>query len=246
MTKILIASPSYDGNVRKEFMRSIMVLTDYFRHAGIEWDMRIEQASLLHVMRSVMASKALLDEGTTHLLFIDTDMEFSVSAIRKLIAAGKDVIGCASPYRTIPLHEPVKEAGKTFRQAISQAVPYAVRLLPGTALTVERGICEVASIGTGIVLISTEALGRMRDSGAVGRYQAHFPYTQWFGHENYFGFFEPVVVDGTYLGEDYSFCRRWSERCGGKVYAVVDEEIGHYGPMPVLGRYLDQVRARQG
>jgi hypothetical protein len=52
-----------------------------------------------------------------------------------------------------------------------------------------------------------------------------------------------LVVDGQYLGEDYSFCKRWIEVCGGQIYAVVDQEIFHVGPMPVIGRYVDKLKA---
>lgn len=239
--KILVASPTYDGSVRKEYMRAIMVLTDYFRQAGIEWDLRLENGTLLHVMRSVMASSAMMDEATTHLLFVDTDMGFSVNAVKKLIAAKRDVIGCAYPYRTIPLHEEVRDAGRPLRQVLSEMVPYAVRLSPASEVTVRRGICEVQAIGTGLLLISTEALRTM--SGKVGRYRNHFPYDQWHKHDEYLGFFDPVVLDGRHLGEDYSFCHRWTHDCGGRIHAVVDEEIMHMGPMPVLGRYLDRIKA---
>jgi hypothetical protein len=129
--KILIASPSYDGLVRVEYMKSIMVLTNYLEKANIKWELLTESSTLLHVMRSVMASKAMMDEGYTHLLFVDTDMGFPVSAVQKMIDADKEVIGCAYPYRSIPLHEEIPSGPKTFRTAISEAVPYALRLLPG-------------------------------------------------------------------------------------------------------------------
>ena len=81
--KILIASPTYDGSVRKEYMRSVMVLTDFLNQSGVLWEMMVEPSSMLHVMRSVMASKALMDPQITHILFVDTDMGFSASAVKK-------------------------------------------------------------------------------------------------------------------------------------------------------------------
>jgi hypothetical protein len=237
--KILIGSPTYDGSVRKEYMRAVMVLTDYFRQSGIEWELRLEAGTLLHVMRSVMASNAVAT-GCTHLLFIDTDMGFTVGAVRKLIAANRDVIGVAYPYRTVPLHENVAEAGRPLRQVVSEMVPYAVTLPPGKEVTVRKGIVEVNSLGTGLLLISTQALKAMQPK--VGRYRNHFPYEQWHKPDHYWGFFDPVTTDGRQMGEDYSFCWRWRKDCGGKVYAVVDEEVMHVGPLPVLGRYLDRIK----
>ncbi|NVO07928.1 MAG: hypothetical protein HXX19_19290 [Rhodoferax sp.] len=242
--KILIASPSYDGAVRKEYMQSVMALTDYFRQAGIAWELMLEPATLLHVMRSVMASKVLIDESFTHLLFVDTDMGFAVSAVQKLIDAKKDVIGCAYPYRTIPLHESIKKDSQTLRQAISEAVPYSIKFPPGTqTLDVKNGLCEVISIGTGLLLISRETLQTLKDAPSVGRFRTGFPYTQWYSGSHYHGFFDHVLVDEAYMSEDYSFCHRWVNECRGKIFAVVDHEIMHVGPVPVLGRYVDRLKS---
>jgi hypothetical protein len=243
--KILIASPSYDGSVRKEYMQSVMALTDYFRQAGIAWEIMLEPATLLHVMRSVMASKVLLDDTFTHLLFVDTDMGFAVAAVQKLIEAKKDVIGCAYPYRTIPLHETIThKEGQTFRQAISEAVPYNIKFPPGTkTLDIKNGMCEVISIGTGLLLVSRVALQTLKDAPSVGKFRTSFPYTQWYSGSHYHGFFDHVLVDEAYMSEDYSFCHRWINECQGKIYAVVDHEIMHVGPVPVLGRYVDRLKS---
>lgn len=242
--KILIASPTYDGNVRKEYMQSIMALTDYLRQAGIAWEMVVEPATLLHVMRSVMASKALTDKDVTHILFVDTDMGFQVSAVKKLIEANKEIIGCAYPYRTIPIHDKITKPDLTFRQAIAQAVPYAVHFPRGTqTLNVVGGIVEVAGVGTGLMLISKAALQTMVDKKCVEAFANGFPYNQWYKPATYYGFFDYVKINGAYIGEDYSFCHRWVNECKEKIYAVVNEEILHMGPVPILGRYSDRLRS---
>lgn len=241
--KILIASPSYDGSVRKEYMRAVMDLTHAFDGSGIRWELLIESATVLHTMRSVMASKALMDDGFTHLLFLDTDMGFAPRAVQKLLEAGQEVVGCAYPYRTIPLHQKPEMLDKTLRQVIAESVPYAVRFAPGTRdVQVVDGLCEVAGLGTGLMLIARGALQKLVDAGAVERYRVGFPYGQFHRHPHYYGFFDHWVENGTILGEDYSFCQRWTSRCQGKIHAVVSEEVMHVGALPVLGRYSDRLR----
>jgi hypothetical protein len=51
VVKILIATPSYEGSVRKEYMQSIMRPTDYYRQAGIAWEMILESSTMLHEVR---------------------------------------------------------------------------------------------------------------------------------------------------------------------------------------------------
>lgn len=241
--KILIASPSYDGSVRVEYVQSVMAVMDYFRTADIEFEFLVKTGTILHVLRSVMASKVLVENDYTHLLFIDTDMGFNAGAVKRMVDENVDVIGCAYPYRSIPLHESVSKAGESFRKAISEIVPYAITHTDATDIKVANGVCRVQSIGTGLLLISKSALRVMSESGEVGVYRASFPYDQWYGSPNYFGFFEHINIDGSFLGEDYSFCYRWINNCAGKIYAIVNEEIMHIGALPVLGRYLDKLKA---
>lgn len=244
--KILIASPTYDGSVRSEYMLAVMELTESLRQQNIDWSLLIQPATLLHTMRSVMASQALMDPDCSHLLFIDTDLNFSSATIQRLIAADTDVIGCAYPYRTIPLDQPPAGTAKTLREAISCAVPYALTFNSGTQqIDVSHGLCQVNGIGTGLLLVRRGALQKMVESGQVRRYQTGFPYNQWYKQPNYYGFFDHVEVDGTHLGEDYSFCHRWTQHCDGCITALVDHEVGHIGPIPILGRYTDRLRTGQ-
>lgn len=241
--KILIATPTYDGSVRKEYMRSIMAATAWMNDSGISWELLVEPATVLSVMRSVMASKALMDDGFTHLLFVDADMAFTVNAVRKLVEARKPVVGCAYPYRTIPLDDAVEGPQTSIRALVSRSVPYAVGFPPElTSLTVTDGMCEVNHIGTGLLLISTEALAEMVRLAAVEPFRVTFPYSQWCKHAQYHGFFHHVTLDDVILGEDYSFCHLWRTQCQGTIFAVVDEEIFHIGPLPVIGRYLDRLK----
>lgn len=242
--KILIASPTYDGSVRKEYMRSIMAATAWLDARKIAWEWLIESSTILSVMRSVMASKALMDGGFSHILFVDTDMGFGVNAVRKLVEADKPVVGCAYPYRTVPLDDAVIGPHASIRSLISQSAPYAVHLPEGVSeLKVHNGLCEAASIGTGLLLIRTEALAEMVRRGVAEPFRTAFPYSQWHGHETYSGFFHHITLDGAILGEDYSFCHRWRVECQGTIHAVVDEEIFHIGPLPVIGRYVDRLKA---
>lgn len=242
--KILIASPTYDGSVRKEYMRSIMAATAWLDAQKIGWEWLIESSTVLSVMRSVMASKALMDGGFSHILFVDTDMGFAVSAVRKLVEADKPMVGCAYPYRTVPLDDAIEGPYPSIRSLISQSAPYAITLPEGVSnLKVSNGLCEAASIGTGLLLISTDGLAEMVRKGSTGSFRTTFPYSQWHHHAEYHGFFHHLTLDGAILGEDYSFCHRWRVDCQGMIHAVVDEEIFHIGPLPVIGRYVDRLKS---
>jgi len=45
------------------------------------------------------------------------------------------------------------------------------------------------------------------------------------------------------LSEDYSFCRRWRE-VGGRIHALFDVSVAHYGHMKFEGKFSDNLMAR--
>ena len=113
------------------------------------------------------------------------------------------------------------------------------------AAGVVNGICGVASIGTGLLLICSSALEALAASGRISRFVTTFPYSHWYHHSHYYGFFTHLQAEGRDYGEDYSFCRRWRELCEGRIRVLVTDKVGHIGPLPVLGRYLERLQSDQ-
>jgi hypothetical protein len=58
-----------------------------------------------------------------------------------------------------------------------------------------------------------------------------------------YNFFDPFILpDGDYRGEDFSFCERWREGCGGELWAIVDADIKHVGEMRYGQPYIRKLR----
>ena len=58
---------------------------------------------------------------------------------------------------------------------------------------------------------------------------------------NYYNFFDTYYSMETklYLGEDFNFCKLWTD-IGGKIYALADEEISHVGEKLYRGKLLQE------
>ena len=58
---------------------------------------------------------------------------------------------------------------------------------------------------------------------------------------NYYNFFDTYYNMETkqYLGEDFNFCKLWTD-IGGKIYALADEEISHVGEKLYRGKLLQE------
>jgi hypothetical protein len=45
--------------------------------------------------------------------------------------------------------------------------------------------------------------------------------------------------DGTYLSEDFAFCKRWTDM-GGEIWADLSSKLNHIGPMAFCGDLSSQ------
>jgi hypothetical protein len=58
--------------------------------------------------------------------------------------------------------------------------------------------------------------------------------------DNRFALFECMIAeDGTYLSEDFAFCKRWID-IGGEIWADLKSKLNHVGPMTFCGDLSSQ------
>lgn len=238
--RILIASPTY-GGVGPEHMRAVMALQMWMVGQGLSVKTAHHSMSEVARSRNILATAFYEQPDLTHLLFIDSDMDFEPAAVAALIAADKPLVGCVYPKRALDLDRLIAAARrfKDRRAVIASALDYVV-VPDGETLEVENGLCRVAGIGMGLCLIRREVFdgllatgGIKRDfAGAVGR-PLKGPVL---------GFFDPIPSDTSFMAEDLSFCVRWRQ-AGGEVWAAIDQDIAHVGVMAYRGRMIDALTA---
>jgi hypothetical protein len=57
---------------------------------------------------------------------------------------------------------------------------------------------------------------------------------------NRYALFDCMIDEtGTYLSEDFSFCKRWSD-LGGEIWADLDSRLSHVGPLVFRGDLSSQ------
>ena len=92
---VFIAMPCYDS-VKINTMLSIFQLIQQFGTSKIEVGINTMKSPLIHQARNYLTS-VFLTTDFTHLLFVDSDVEFEPEAVLRMLVARKDII-CA-PYR---------------------------------------------------------------------------------------------------------------------------------------------------
>ena len=88
--KLLIGVPSLDF-VHVEFVKSLINLQSRLKDDQIPFDVFICNGTLAHVARDRVACKAIND-GYTHVLWLDADMVFSPDILEDLQFSGKDFV----------------------------------------------------------------------------------------------------------------------------------------------------------
>ena len=84
--RLLIAVPSTDY-MHAEFVRSLMKLTGHLQREGIRHETEIIAGTLVYLARDKLACTAIND-GYTHMLFLDSDMVFGEDIVETLRFSG--------------------------------------------------------------------------------------------------------------------------------------------------------------
>lgn len=147
------------------------------------------------------AASEFLKTDCTDLLFIDSDIAFTVADVDRICSHDLDVVGGCYPLK--------QEAEK----------PTLVLSLVDGAKHDENGLIECTGIGTGFLRIRRSVFEKLA------------PHAKTFKNdkgETEQDFFPSGVDDGKYWGEDLAFCRLWRKH-GGKVWADYQIRLSHFG-----------------
>ncbi len=242
---VLIALPTYDNTVHLDFAMALARLMETFKERGIRFEYIHTASSHIIRARNFFANYFLSHPEFTHVLFLDTDMDFRREAVPRLLAGDKPVAGIACPYRFFDREKQITSAdvGLTLREWQEKTVDYNTAIVtdPAGDTVAKEGWVEVHHIGTGIFLIRRDALEALAPSTPCYRPPAQ--YAGYLPDARFYAFFDTTDDRGVYLSEDLSFCRR-VRAAGMSVWALIDETIVHHGSSAIAGRFLSSLAMR--
>lgn len=141
-TFVLIGIPS-TGQIQNRTMMSLMSAQNYIKGQAL---LHVQEACYVDQSRDKMVQVAL-KEGATHIMFIDSDMEFPAESIQHLIDQDKDIIGGLYPRRQYPYRPTINNIdGK--KLIVPSSYPY------------DR-IFEVDAVATGFMLVKTSVFKKL-------------------------------------------------------------------------------------
>ena len=185
----------------------------------------------------------------THLLFIDSDIGFTLENLLRVIEFNREVVTCTYPVKGFyweQLLDRIKENNnideKTMRDYLLQ---FNVNLYPNTEF--KQGFARVKESATGFMLIKREVFTTIMNKNTHLKYKPDLR-TGIEGSENAYDFF-PVGIykekDGVnrYLSEDYYFCRL-AEECGFEIWTDLSTPITHLGSTEYHGMFMTQLNKK--
>jgi hypothetical protein len=247
LPKIFLATPVH-SECSIHYAQSLLKFQQECLMRNILVSFSLLKSSLVTQGRNLCVN-GMLEEGDkyTHLLFIDSDIEFTFATIMKMINADKDVIANPYPLKHIDwekVNKRISLKGNMDAELLSkQGYTWPIKLEGKEELKVVNGIAEVSHAPTGCMLIKKSVFDKMIKAYPEKRIsQPTILNGQQVEKEYFYNFFDTYHEPETkrYYGEDFGFCKRWTE-IGGKCHVLVEDYITHVGEYRYTGRLMDDL-----
>jgi hypothetical protein len=212
----------------------------------VKTQFQIMKSSLVTQGRNLCVG-AFLESKMTHMLFIDSDIDFQSTSIFKMVALDKDVISIPYPLKVIrwdKILENVQSGRfKTVEDLSTGGMTYPMRLPDEKKIKIDNGVIEVTHSPTGCMLIKRSVFEKMIDK------YPHLKINQptvingeLIEKPFLYNFFDTIFDQEKhqYLGEDFAFCKRWKD-IGGSCHAYINDIISHIGEYQYCGKFVDEL-----
>ena len=259
--RLFVATPMYGGMNHGLYMKACLDLQALCIQYGIAIKFSfLFNESLITRARNYLVDEFLSRSDCTHLLFLDSDINFQPQDVLALLALDKDVIGGPYPKKAIKWKSVKTALNKNpdIEPAELEKVAgdFVFNPVKGTAQFSVTEPLEVLEIGTGFMLVKREVFDAMNQAYPNIRYKPDHVGQAHFDGSRYIHAYFDTVIDTTdsitgggserYLSEDYMFCQMW-RKMGGSIWLcpwMRTAHIGTYhfqGDMPAVANYVGEM-----
>jgi hypothetical protein len=239
---LVVATPCFGGQISVHYAASLFKLQTLLRsYKGINLKILLKDGdALITRARASLISQFLDDASATHLLFIDADIGFEPDQVLRLLQCGADMCAGVYPIKRIDWDK-VKSTIETARpNPAAAALRYVFEVDDPKAVIEKAGFVQVRYAGTGFLMIRRAAIERMCAHYPQLRYRTDHSIDGATPTDTRFALFECMIAeDGTYLSEDFAFCKRWLDM-GGEIWADLRSRLNHVGQMTFCGDLSSQ------
>ena len=248
--RLMVATPIYDA-AHGTYVRSALALALAAQRHGIT----IDFAFILH-QPSINRARNMLahtfrNSDFTHMLFIDSDIDFSADDVFSMVRAMAGQADCAIlggpvPRRAISWGNVARavEKGLARDNAADLAKysgDYAFSFLTPDQSFALTDLVELSRLGTGLMLIRRDVIDGLCDRHPELIYVPDAEERRGYGlGEQVHAIFQPMIEPETQfmLSDDYAFCRR-ARDAGFRIWLAPWVRTSHSGPATFAGSLAD-------
>jgi hypothetical protein len=239
---LVIATPCFGGQVSALYAASLFKLQQLIRsYGGLALKVLFKDGdALITRARASLLSQFLDDPLATHLLFLDADIGFEPEQVLRLIQCGADMCAAVYPVKRLDWDK-VRQTIETARpDPATAALSYVFEVDDPSAVIERASFVKVRYAGTGFLMVRRQAAEKMCARYPDLQYKRDHSIDGATVSDNRFALFECMIADdGTYLSEDFAFCKRWTDM-GGEIWADLKSTLCHVGPMTFRGDLASQ------
>jgi hypothetical protein len=242
IVNLVIATPCFGGQISVLYAASIFKLQNAIRaYSGLNLKILFKDGdALITRARASLISQFLDDPAATQLLFVDADIGFEPDQVLRLIQSGADMSAAVYPIKRIDWDKVKTTIESAQPNPAAAALRYVFEVDNPGAVIARAGFVKVRYAGTGFLMIRREALQRICSHYPQLRFKRDHSLDAATASDNRFALFECMIgEDGTYLSEDFAFCKRWTD-VGGEIWADLNSKLSHIGPMAFCGDLASQ------
>src|SRR3982074_3473177 len=236
---LVVATPCFGGQVSSIYAGSIFHLQRAVRsRPNIDLTVLMRDGDA-RITRAPAPS-------ATHLLFVDADIGFAPDQVFRLIESEADVVAGVYPIKRVNWDKAKRMLESDRPTAPAAALDYVLEIDNPDHIVVVDGFTRVRYAGTGFLMIRRHVLEKMCQHPAYASLQFFREHSldALAGSPNRFALFECMIdpKTGTYLSEDFAFCKRWTD-IGGEIWADLESRLDHVGPSVFHGDISSQFAA---
>ncbi|MGC2656446.1 MAG: hypothetical protein WA324_00605 [Bryobacteraceae bacterium] len=240
---LVVGTPCYGRMVTDQYAGSLLKLQMACVQRGVRLLVQMMGSdALITRARQNIVADFLTNEAATHLIFIDADIGFEPEQVFRLLDFNRDVTAAVYPIKRIDWEkiDAVVQAGR--KPLESAALSYMIEFANSERIEVINGFARVTYAGTGFFMIQRHVLLAMMERYPELRYgHDHKPNDKLSGNKWRSALFNCMIDEatGTYLSEDFSFCKRWTDM-GGEIWADLESRLTHVGTVSFRGDLATQ------
>lgn len=195
---------------------------------------------------------------TSHMLFIDADIQWNAVDVLKLLYHNKSIIGGVYPLKSYKWGKLLgneqnnidtwihNKNNSILKDAISDEDIVKHKLLNynlnyvSNSIHIENNTTEVRHIATGFMMIQRNVIEKMIAGFPYTKYVDDIGFLQGTENDHAYALFDCGVENNHYYSEDWLFCERW-RKMDGQIFIDVSINLNHTGTETYKGCYLSSL-----